>query len=98
MSFSAGNDSTVLAQISNHGKGKTVSDKVRNRMIAYNHTRKGTRQPFHRADISYSHVKNMLDNGYSLNKIAKTLGCDWRTVNARVIDLKNNTVLLESEE
>ena len=67
-------------------------------MIAYNHTRKGTRQPFHRADISYSHVKNMLYNGYSLNKIAKTLGCDWSTVNARVIDLKNNPVLLESEE
>ena len=98
LSFSAGKDSTVLAHISKHGKGKTVSDKVRNRMIAYNNTRKGTRQPFHRADISYSHVKNMLDNGYSLNKIEKTLGCDWSTVNARVIDLKNNTGLLESEE
>ena len=81
--------------ISKHGKGRAVSDKVRKRMIAYNHTRKGTRQPFHRADISYVDVKKMLDKGYSLNMIAKTLGCDWSTVKARVDDLKNNPELLE---
>ena len=86
------------SHISKHGKGKTVSDKVRNRMIAYNHTRKGTRQPFHRADVSYLDVKKMLDKGYSLNKIAKTLRCDWSTVKARAEDLKNNPELLESEE
>lgn len=85
------------SHISKHGKGKAVSDKVRNRMVTYNHARKGTRQPFHRADISYSDVKKMLDKGYSLNKIAKTLGCDWSTVKARVEDLKNNPELLESE-
>ena len=85
------------SKISKNGKGKTVSDKVRNRMIAYNHTRKGTRQPFHREDISYLDIKKMLDKGYSLNKIAKTLRCGWSTVKARVEDLKNNPELLERE-
>lgn len=80
---------------SKHNKGKNVTDNVRNRMIAFNHTRKGTRQPHHRKDISYSDVKALLDNGYSLNKIANELGCDWSTVKSRVDDIFDNPELLE---
>lgn len=72
-----------------------MSDKVRNRIIAHNKGRKGTRQPFHRKDITYANIKEMLDKGYSLNKIAKILECDWSTVKARVNDLNNNPELLQ---
>lgn len=93
------NLSVVLnsTHISKHTKGKIVSDKVRNRIIAYNKDRKGTRQPFHRKDITYANIKKMLDKGYSLNKIAKILECDWSTVKARVNDLNNNSELLQEE-
>lgn len=93
------NLSVVLnsTHISKHTKGKIVSDKVRNRIIAYNKDRKGTRQPFHRKDITYANIKKMLDEGYSLNKIAKVLQCDWSTVKARVNDLNNNPELLQEE-
>lgn len=94
------NFSVVLnvTHVSKHNKGKKVSEKVRKRMVEYNHTRKGTRQPHHRKDISYSAVKRLLDKGYSLNKIVKELGCDWSTVKARADDIFDNLELLESEE
>lgn len=37
----------------------------------------------------------LLDKGYSLNMIAKTLECDWSTVKARVDDLNDNPELLQ---
>ena len=83
------------AHASKHNKGKEVTDKMRKRIIDFNHTRKGTRQPHHRKDISYSDVKKLLDKGYSLNKIANELGCDWGTVKARVDDIFDNPELLE---
>lgn len=82
------------AHASKHNKGKAVTDKMRKRIIDFNHTRKGTRQTHHRKDISYSDVKKLLDKGYSLNKIANELGCDWGTVKARVDDIFDNPELM----
>ena len=97
---SKGNLSVILnsAHVSSHNKGKEVTDKVRDRIIKFNHTRKGTRQHHHRPDISYSDVKELLDKGYSLNKIANELGCDWSTVKARVNDIFDNPELLKGEQ
>ena len=51
----------------------------------------------HRKDVSISDVKELLDKGYSINKIAKELDCDWSTVKAREKDIFDNPELLEVE-
>ena len=43
-------------------------------------------------------VKEFLDKGYSINKIANELGCDWSTVKARADDIFDNPELLEVGE
>ena len=66
-----------------------------NRLLEMNHSRKGMRQPFHRKDISVNDVKKLLDQGYSINKIAKELNCSWDTVKARERDILDNPELLK---
>ena len=91
------NLSVVLnsAHASKHNTGKEITDKMRKRIIDFNHARKGIRQSHHRKDISYLVVKEFLDKGYSINKIANELGCDWSTVKARADDIFDNPELLE---
>ena len=91
--------SVVLNSVhnSNHNKGKKITQKMMDRLLEMNHARKGTRQPFHRKDVSISDVKELLGKGYSINKIAKELDRDWSTVKAREKDIFDNADLLEVE-
>lgn len=82
---------------SRHNKGKVVTEKMMEHVLEMNHARKGTRQPFHRKDISLNGVKELLDKGYSINRIAKELNCDWSTVKAREKDIFDNPELIEVE-
>ena len=66
-------------------------------MIEYNHSRKNSRQPNRRSDVKYTDVKQLHDKGYSLNKIAKALRCDWATAKARLKDIHDNPELLKGE-
>lgn len=81
-----------------HNKGKQCSDKTRKRIISFNHTRKGIRQPFRRPDVSIEIVRALLNKDYSLNKIANLLNADWSTIKARVKDIHDNPELLEVKE
>lgn len=71
-----------------HNSGKIPSKAARNALRRYNHSKKGTRQPFHRPDVSYAMVVDLQKRGLSVNKIAETLGCDWMTVKARIDDMR----------
>ena len=99
LNASKNNLSIVLNSVhnSNHNKGEKITPKMRDRLLEMNHARKGTRQPFHRKDVSINDVKDLLDKGYSINKIAKELDCDWSTVKAREKDIFDNPELLEVE-
>ena len=65
-----------------HNTGKVPSENVRNAIIKLNHSRKGKRGTLHRPDVSYSKIIELKSTGYSVNKIAKTLNCDWTTIKA----------------
>ena len=78
-----------------HNIGKEISDKMKQRLIEFNHSRKNTKQPYHRPDINCAKVKELYDIGYSVNKIAKELKCDWSTVKARLNECFDNPELLE---
>lgn len=93
------NLSVVLNSVhnSNHNKGKKVTEKMMNRLMEMNHSRKNTRQPYKRKDISVLDVKMLLDMGYSTNRIARELGCDWSTIKAREKDIFDNPELLQEE-
>lgn len=97
---SKGNLCVVLnaSHASKHNKGKVVSEVVRNRIIALNHSRKNSRQPNRRKDVNYLEVKRLQDKGYSLNQIARELNCDWSTVKARLQDIFDHPELLRGEE
>lgn len=97
LNASKNNLSVVLNSVHNskHNKGKKITQKMVNRLLEMNHSRKGTRQPFHRKDVSVDDVKELLDQGYSINKIAKELNCSWGTVKARKRDILDNPEQLE---
>lgn len=75
---------------SKHMLGKTPSSIVREKLCEFNHSRKGKRQPFKRADITLEQVEKMLKAGYSIHRISLELGCSWETVKSRVTDLNTN--------
>jgi hypothetical protein len=81
-----------------HNKGKKGSEKQRECIIRFNHTRKGTRQPFHRKDITYKQVDELFKKSYSINKIALLLNVGWDTVKSRVKDIHDNPDLLTINE
>lgn len=83
--------------VSNHNKGREVSHAAKERLIRFNHSRKNTRQPNRRVDVKYVDVKQLHEKGYSLNKIAKELNCDWMTVRARLHDIFDNPELLKNK-
>lgn len=80
---------------SSHNKDKEITPKMMERLLKMNHNRKNTKQPYHRNDVSVAEVKRLLDMGYSKNRIAKELNCDWSTINAREKDIFDNPELLE---
>jgi hypothetical protein len=79
-----------------HNKGKLVGEKQREGIIKFNKTRKNIRQKLHRPNITYKKVNELLNKGYSINKIANKLGVDWSTIKARINDINNNPELLRA--
>lgn len=91
------NLSLVLNSVhnSNHNKGKKPTQKAVEKLIERNHKRKGTSQPYKRNDVTTQKVAELVQKGYSVNRISIELKCDWSTIKARIYD---NPELLEVEE
>jgi len=97
--FNCSIDNIFLMQASEHqsfhNKGKVISEKQREAIIRSNKMRKNIRKAFHRPSISYEKVKDLLDKGYTINKIANELSVAWTTIKARVKDIHDNPELLQ---
>lgn len=78
------------AHNSNHNVGRKPPKVAIDKLVEFNHSRKGTRQKKHRGDISTSKVRKMLEDGYSINKISIELGCDWSTIKSRQKEIHDN--------
>ena len=80
-----------------HNKGKTISEEQRQRIIEYNHSRKGEHRNYKR-EISAKEVYDLKTKGYSFNQISKMLNLDWGCVKHRYDDfIHDNPELLEGE-
>lgn len=82
-----------------HNKGKTISDKTRDAIVRFNHSRKGCRMRRKRGDITPKMVFEYREKGMSFNKISKITGLDWGCVKQRYIDaIHDNPELLKGGE
>ena len=77
------------AHLSGHNKGRQLSDEHRVKISENNHKRKGIRHRKTRDDVTYESVINLSKKGFSINKIASILNCDWTTVVARLNEPDN---------
>lgn len=79
-----------------HNKGKQISNKTREAIIRFNHSRKGCRMRRKREDITPNMVLELKNAGMSFNKISKITGLDWSCVKQRYKDaIHDNPKLLE---
>ena len=79
-----------------HNKGKQISNKTREAIIRFNHSRKGCRMRRKREDITPNMVLELKNAGMSFNKISKITGLDWSCVKQRYKDaIHDNPELLE---
>lgn len=84
------------AHQSMHNKGKQISNKTREAIIRFNHSRKGCRMRRKREDITPNMVLELKNAGMSFNKISKITGLDWSCVKQRYKDaIHDNPELLE---
>ena len=84
------------AHQSMHNKGKQISNKTREAIIRFNHSRKGCRMRRKREDITPNMVLELKNAGMSFNKISKITGLDWSCVKQRYKDaIHDNPKLLE---
>lgn len=82
-----------------HNKGKAISDKTREAIVRFNHSRKGCRMRRKRDDITPQMVFQYREQGMSFNKISKITGLDWGCVKQRYIDaIHDNPELLEGKK
>lgn len=82
--------------LSEHNKGKTISENTRIAIIKFNHHRKGGRTKPHRLDVTPKQVYDMKYKGLSFNKISKLLNMDWGCVKQRYNDyIHDNPELLK---
>ena len=82
-----------------HNKGKDISDKTREAIVRFNHSRKGCRMRRKRDDITPKMVFQYREQGMSFNKISKITGLDWGCVKQRYIDaIHDNPEMLEDED
>ena len=73
--------------LSLHNKGKNrISEKQREAIVRFNHSRKGCRLPNRRKDITSEQVFRMKEKGFCFNEISKTLGVDWACIRQRYND------------
>jgi ATP/maltotriose-dependent transcriptional regulator MalT len=91
------NLSLVLNKVHNsqHNKGRKPTKTAVDKLIAFNHTRKGTKQKYKRSDIPLSKVESMIQEGYSINRISQVLNCDWSTIKSRLNEIHDNPDLLK---
>lgn len=80
--------------LSFHNKGKAVSNKVRESIIKFNHSRKGGRMKPKRKDVTPKMVFEYITQGYSFNKISKITGLDWGCVKQRYNDFIHDNLEL----
>ena len=82
---------------SHHNKGKKNSDRQKQMLVEYNHSRKGKRRNY-KKDISAKDVYDLKIKGYSFNKISQILKLDWGSVKQRYDDfIRDNPELLKGE-
>lgn len=81
------NLSLVLSSFhqSYHNKGKTISDKQKAAIVAFNHSQKGKRRK-HKSAVTSAQVYELKSRGYSFNRISHELGLDWGCVKQRYDD------------
>lgn len=76
------------AHNSNHNKGRVFTDKHRKRISEANKKRKGMKCK-KRHDILFYQLKDLLDFGFSINRISKFYECDWSTIKTRIYENPN---------
>ena len=77
-----------------HNKGKCIPEHVRKATIESNKKRKGIKLQPYRQDVGINKIIELKNQGMSINKISKVLGCDWTTIRQRIHD---NSELLRGE-
>lgn len=82
--------------LSLHNKGRDITEKQREAIIKFNHSRKGTRQKARRVDVTPSMVYGLKKQGMTFNKISKMFELDWGCVRERYLRyIHDNPELLE---
>jgi len=68
-----------------HNKGKRLSKEHRQKISEANRRRKGMKMK-KRRDIPLDKLKDLLLEGWSVNRIAKYFGVDWSTIKNRIYE------------
>lgn len=91
------NLSVVFASIhqSEHNKGKTISERQKEKIRKSNMKRKGLKIGITKKGVSYHKIYELHQKGYSINKISKELNYDWKQVKTRLEEIYENPELLE---
>lgn len=82
-----------------HNKGKNISQKTRDAIIRFNHSRKGGRMRRKRLDVTPEMVFKMKQQGLSFKRISEMYKLDWSCVRQRYIDaLHDNPELISDKQ
>lgn len=76
-----------------HNKGKKFSEEHRQKIASANKKRKGMKMK-KSVRVPLVELKALLDQGHSINSIAKRFNCDWSTVKNRI---EENLEILEGK-
>lgn len=79
--------------LSNHNKGKTFTEVHRSKIAKANQKRKGMKMK-RKYNIDPKELKQHLENGMSISKIARIYNCDWTVIKQRIYE---NPELLEGD-
>jgi hypothetical protein len=71
------------AHMSHHNKGKRLSLEHRMKISEAGKKRKGMKIK-RKHNLPVDELKEMLEDGWSINKISRHYGCDWSTVKLRI--------------
>lgn len=68
-----------------HNAGKTLSLEHRQKISNTNRRRAGTKHK-KRVTICLEELSRLIDNGWSISKMARHFNCDWTTIKSRIHD------------
>lgn len=71
--------------LSNHNKGKTFTEVHRSKIAKVNQKRKGMKMK-RKYNIDPKELKQHLENGMSISKIARIYNCDWTVIKQRIYE------------